>query len=116
MELLRSAERDARRMEKEKTVYGDGMAQLVRAGIRATRGDNQQALALAASAEVELQKADMALYAAAARYRRGQLVGGAEGKTLMTESESWLSNQKIRNCRRMIDMLAPGIWPGTIAD
>jgi serine/threonine protein kinase len=109
-ELLRSAERDARRMERERTLYGNGMAGLIRAGIAATRGDMKLAAGLAGSAERALQAVHMGLYAAAARRRRGELLGGDEGRAQMQSADAWLSAQGVKNIRRMIDMLAPGKW------
>jgi eukaryotic-like serine/threonine-protein kinase len=54
---------------------------------------------------------DMALYAAATRRRRGQLIGGTEGRTLIETADTWMARQNIRNRERMTAMLAPGGWP-----
>jgi hypothetical protein len=49
----------------------------------------------------------MALYAAAARRRRGELIGGDEGQVLVEEIEAWMKEQRIKNPSRMTAMLAP---------
>lgn len=109
-ELLRSAERDARRIERERTMYGDGLSRLVGAGVAATRGYIEEAATLADRAEIALLSADMGLYAAAARRRRGELLGGDQGRALIADADAWMSNQKVKNPRRMVEMLAPGKW------
>jgi hypothetical protein len=53
----------------------------------------------------------MHLYAACARRRRGQLLGGDAGRRLVEEADAWMSGQAIRRPDRMADLLAPG-FPG----
>ena len=61
-------------------------------------------------AESGLRSAEMALHLAAARRRRGELVGGDEGRGLVEESNAWMTGQGIRNPDRMSLLLAPGAW------
>ena len=110
--LLRIAERDARMIEKENMPWGNAFARQIRAGIAAARGETAKAIEFAASAEASFEAVDMALYAAATRRRRGQLIGGDEGRKLVEEAETWMAGQKIKNPDRMTDMLAPGKWEG----
>ena len=63
---LASAESDARRIERERTPWGDALARLLRAGIASVAGDRAAALAHTSSAERYLAAADMALHAAVA--------------------------------------------------
>jgi hypothetical protein len=49
----------------------------------------------------------MPLFAAAARYRRGELLGGTEGTTLIDEAASAMANENIREPARMAAALAP---------
>jgi hypothetical protein len=86
------------------------MSRLIRAGVAATRGCIEEAADLADRAEVALLSADMGLYAAAARRRRGELLGGDQGRALLEDADAWMSNQKVKNPRRLVDMLTPGKW------
>jgi hypothetical protein len=107
--LIRTAERDAATLAREKTPWGLGFALLVRAGVVAQRGNAQDAARLLEDAETTLESADMVLYAAAARRRRGELTGGNEGRALITEADAVMSRQEVRNPARMAAMLAPGV-------
>jgi eukaryotic-like serine/threonine-protein kinase len=98
----------ARRIESQRTPWSAPLALLVRAGVAATRGDRNLALRLLVDSEAGLRGAEMALHAAAARHRRGLLVGGDEGRALRADAEAWMAAQSIRNPERMAVMLAPG--------
>jgi hypothetical protein len=106
--LLASAERDARRLKREKTAYAHGWALLVEAGIATAHRDRARAAALLTQAVVIIDEAGMAHYAAAARRRLGDLIGGPEGGALVAQADSWMTGQNIRNPVRMTAMLAPG--------
>jgi hypothetical protein len=108
--FLRRAERDARRIEREGTPWGDALARLVRAGIAASAGNPESAAALADSADQELRSLEMNLHAAAARRRRGELLGGDEGQALVEASDAWMAEQGIKDPGRITAMLAPGGW------
>jgi eukaryotic-like serine/threonine-protein kinase len=111
--LLRAAERDARRIEREKMQWAYPLAQLIRAGIAISRGKIEEAVTRLASAEEGLEAAGMSLYAAAARRRRGELIGGDRGKALVSAAEAWMNSQQVKNPVRMTAMLSPGRWPGS---
>jgi serine/threonine protein kinase len=106
--LLTAAERDARRLEGEKRADARGWARLVRAGIAAAAGTPARAAALLAEAAADLDMAGMGHYAAAARRRLGEVVGGEQGRALVAAADSWMRDQNIRNPARMTAMLAPG--------
>ncbi len=107
---LRVAERDARRIEREKMPWSDPLAQLIRASVAALRGDEPGAVAFLASAETGFEAADEGLYAAAARARRGELLGGPEGEKLRAEADAWMSKEHVANPARLCMLLAPGRW------
>jgi hypothetical protein len=108
--FLRSAALDTRRVERTRAPWASALARLLRSGIAAARGHRDQALRLLESSERDLARLDMALYAVAARRRRGQLLRGDEGAALVTEADAWMAGQDIKNPARMADMLAPGRW------
>jgi serine/threonine protein kinase len=107
-ELLKSAERDAAQLERERMPWSDPLAKLVRAGTAASVGDSAGAQRLLRAARAELDAAGMALYAASARYREGELLGGDAGQELTEQASSWLANATVQNPARMIALLAPG--------
>jgi hypothetical protein len=107
---LELAERDARHIERAGMLWSDPFAQLIRASIAALRGNTHTALALLASAESGFETTDAGLYAAAARSRRGELMGGTEGERLIAEAEAWMKNQRVANPARLRMLLAPGRW------
>jgi hypothetical protein len=53
----------------------------------------------------------MALHAAVASRRLGQLVGGAAGAQRVVDANAWMETQQIVNSSRMSAVLAPGSWP-----
>ena len=106
-QLLAAAETDASRIERENMVWSNGLAELLRAGIAAARGNRSGALTKLTSAAASFDTAEMALYAIAAQYRRGQLLG-ADGYDLLKAAEAWMASQRIENPARMVSMLAPG--------
>jgi eukaryotic-like serine/threonine-protein kinase len=108
--LLKSAEKDARRIERERVHWGEPLAALVRASVAATRLDPEEALRLVGLAEDGFETAGMKLHAAVARRRRGELQGGEAGRECVAGAEAWMAEQNIRSPARMCAMLAPGRW------
>jgi len=108
--LLRSATHDVRQIERTGAPWGLAVARLDRAGIAAARKHESEALRLLESVELDFRMLEMALYAAVARRRRGQLLGGDAGAALVAEADAWMAGQDIKNPARMADMLAPGRW------
>jgi eukaryotic-like serine/threonine-protein kinase len=109
--LLRAAERDANIMEHQKLNWAEPLAALTRAAIASARGDMSLAANLLALAASQLDACNMLLYAAAARRRRGELIGSDEGIALIRAAEHWMAGQRISNPQRMTQMLIPGKWP-----
>lgn len=108
--LLEQAEAEADTIAGEGTHWGQPLSLLIRAGAAVTRGRVEDAVRLLASAEAGFVAADMALHAAVARRRRGELVGGDEGRALADAADAWMGGQSIRNPARITAMLAPGGW------
>jgi serine/threonine protein kinase len=111
--LLREAERDARAIEREGLSWSAPLSKLLRAGIDVVRGERpERAATLLRDAIVELDSADMALYAAAARRCLGGILDGDEGRALVRGADDWMANETIKNPARMVNMLAPGLRSG----
>jgi hypothetical protein len=105
---LAAADRDARRLLREKMPWGEGLAQVIRAGVAAGRGDTPGAVARLTAALSSLEANDMRYPAAGARRRLGTLLGGVEGRALIDQVDTWMTSQGIRNPCRFTAMLAPG--------
>jgi serine/threonine protein kinase len=106
---LRSAERDTRRIARERAPWSRGWIDLLASGLAAARGDCDAAVALARRAASGCDDAGMRLYAAAARRRLGELLRGGEGEQLVADADAWMASQGIRDPRRMTAVLAPGL-------
>jgi hypothetical protein len=106
--LWRAAERDARCIERERMAWARPLAQLVRAGIAAGRGNPGGARDLLRDAEVGFRDAGMGLFAAAACHRHGQLLDGEAGRAQVARANDWMAGQGIKNPSRMTALYAPG--------
>jgi hypothetical protein len=93
---FREAEPAARLIDRERTFWASAMAALARAGIASIRGDPEKTMACLVFAEGALDGADMALYSAITRLRRGELLGGDEGQQLRRSATQWMKSQNIR--------------------
>jgi serine/threonine protein kinase/tetratricopeptide (TPR) repeat protein len=107
--LLRSAEHDARRLEREEMAWSRALSLPIRAGVAAARGDRPRAVTLFAGAVKQLEAVDMNLYAAASRHRHGEILGGDLGRAQVEKAESWMRQQGIQNPARMADVFAPAV-------
>jgi hypothetical protein len=105
---LRSAARDARRLEREGMPWTLAHARLIRAGIAAARGEAAGAATLLAEAIGRFEAVAMPLHAAAARRRLGGLLGGDAGRALIAAADAWMAGQQIRDPARMTALYAPG--------
>lgn len=107
--LLARATSDARRLARLRVGWATPMAELIQAGVaRARRADDARAASLLRSAVAGFERAEMALYAAAARRCLGRVVGGDEGAALVRAADEWMKEETVKNPQRMAAMLAPG--------
>jgi hypothetical protein len=109
---LRQATRDAARLERLGFPAVRALGGFIRAGVCVVRGDASGGLAGLRAAEEGFAAADMGLHAAVARHRRGELVGGDEGRQLVGEANRWMAGEGVRNPGRMAAALAPFTRPG----
>ena len=104
---LATVEEVARRLAAIDTPMSRGFGRLAEAGLASARGDAGAAAAWA-RAEEALSAAACDHLAAAAKRRRGALVGGEEGAKLVAEADAWLAGQGAKDPARLAAMLAPG--------
>jgi serine/threonine protein kinase len=102
--LLRTADAGARRIEREQLTWALPLAQWLRAGTAAVRGDRSAAADLLERAAAGFEVAEMRLFAAAARRRLGELRGAAG---LVTASDAWMTAQGVRVPARLAAALTP---------
>jgi tetratricopeptide (TPR) repeat protein len=105
---LRLVEKLARRMEKVNMSWSKPYATLLRAAVAQQRSDDEKATRLLSEAVQTFERAEMRLYAAAARRRLGEKLGGERGQQLIIEADAWMALQKIKNPEALVRMLAPG--------
>jgi len=106
--MLHVAEVSARKIDKQKTHYGAPLAQLIRAGVAARRGAQEQCIELLERAIAGFQTADMLLHVHSTRFQLGKLIEGDEGARLVAAATSWMQEQSIVRPDRMAAMIAPG--------
>jgi len=107
-QLLRQVAKAAHGLEKEKPPWSRPLPQILRAALAFRQGDKTRAANLLGAAAAALDGADMKLFAAAARRRQGQLLGGENGRTLLTLADTFMTSQKIQNPERMTELFVPG--------
>lgn len=106
--LLKEADRDIRDLADENAAWAHALADSLRAPLALLRGNEPEALKRLELAAAAFDTCGMALYAAAARRRRGVLVGGGEGRALVETADAWMTTQHIKNPARMANLFAPG--------
>jgi hypothetical protein len=109
--LLRSAEWDARGLDRERRPWASAYAQFIRAGVAVRRGDVLKAEGLLTKAATSFDSVDMNLNAAVTRRRLGELLGGDRGRSLIEEADRWMAVQQIQDPARWTAMYAPGFSP-----
>jgi len=105
---LRAAARLARRLRRRGPGYAITMGELLQAGVAARTGDLDAAGERLVEAEKAAASADMTLHGAAARWRRGQLIGGDEGEALVAGARATMEERGVARPERMIEVIAPG--------
>jgi hypothetical protein len=107
-ERLRIAGNCADRIAREDMTWSNPLADFIHGALAKQSGDALRAEALTKKAVEGFEAADMALYAAAARRRLGELRGGDEGRELIAQSEEWMRKQQIKNSVAVTNLMAPG--------
>jgi hypothetical protein len=107
---LRIAERDATRMAKEQTPWGNAFVAVIRAAAGAITGAPTADRQLEASA-AELDRTGFPLRAAICRWYLGERRGGSEGRALRDAAERYFQEQLVLTPERFAPVLVPGFAP-----
>ena len=107
--LVQDAARCARQLEKKVSSFGPALGGLIRAWLAMRNGWTAEGARLLESAAATLEANDMILYAAAARWRLGQIQGGSEGDARMAEASAAMTALGVADCARFADAFAPAV-------
>jgi hypothetical protein len=99
--LLRLAVKDASSIGGEDMLWASPLAEIIEAGVFAQRGERRAARDALGRAAAGFDSLEMGLYAAAARFQRERLTGGAG-------DGAWMVEQGIVDPSKMASMLVPG--------
>jgi hypothetical protein len=103
------AEGDGKRIARERMRWSTPIAELVRAGVAAQRGQEALAVEALRAAITGFDAADMRLAAAVARRRLSGRVGGDEGAALLAASDRYMREQDVLRPDAFADVFAPGL-------
>ena len=106
-ERLRIAEELAEQLARERMGWSNPMAAVIQAGLAKRRGDNAKAAVLTSQAIEGFEAADMTLYAAAARCRLGEIVGGDRGRELLAQTDELMRKRQVKNPEAFANLLVP---------
>ncbi|MDI1446330.1 serine/threonine-protein kinase [Polyangium sp. 6x1] len=107
--LAREAERIASRLECEIRADAAPSAALLRAAVARLRGQEDEALTYLDAAIRGFDEAEMALHAACARRRKGELSGGESGRALVAVADTVMEQRGVRRPDRWAAIFAPGL-------
>ena len=98
----------AQALASESAGWAKGLGALLLAGLRKREGDSAGALGLLEQAQEAAAQGGLALVKAAARWARGKIGGGDEGRALVDSAEQWMAAQGAVAPGKLLEMLAPG--------
>ncbi|MCC7542565.1 MAG: protein kinase [Deltaproteobacteria bacterium] len=107
-DAARVVEKAASVLEKDGFDHTIGCAWVLRAGWSARNGRPAEALRALAEADRRFESSDSALFGAAVRRRRGELLGGDDGRALRDQADAWLRAQGVRRPEALARMMVPG--------
>ena len=105
---LAEAERLAERIAGHDVGYAQTYSALLVAAVAQQRGEVSRVRLTLEHAVRTADAAELGQYAAAARFRLGQHIGGVAGQTLLEEARAWMQRQDIREPEHMLEVWAPG--------
>ncbi len=107
-QLLSEVERAVKHVAKEKLVWGNGLAELLRASLHAATDDNKQRLRALKRAIDAFDDSGMASWAAIARLSHGKAWDSDKGRQMATEATEALRAEGIVDPDKFAAMFAPG--------
>lgn len=107
-EWLAALDTSATALERDGTLVARGLLELLRSAREFATADRLGALASLRRAVALLDDAELAMQAAAARRRLGQMIGGDEGRMLVEVGTAAMQSQSIKDIERMTELLCPG--------
>jgi hypothetical protein len=96
------------KLEREQVSFATAWALLLRAAVFDQAGDLVRATDVLRRAIHHGNAHDLPHVTASARFRLGQILGGAEGGELVASARGWMESQEIKNPERMLEVWAPG--------
>ena len=106
--LLRRAAFDAALLRRERGAYHRGIALLLAAGVAVLRAQPRRAQQRLGRAAAAFDQSEAKLFAAAARYCQGTLLGGEAGSALQTPALAAFREEGVVDPRRYIAWMASG--------
>lgn len=106
--FLRQAEHDVKQLEHEQRPWALACARCLQAAIALQHRQHDKARERLQEAVDRFDACDMLLNAAVARRCLGEMIGGVEGDSLISQADAWISTQGIQDPARWTAMYAPG--------
>ena len=106
--LRAAAETIARKLLRNPSQWFHPAALLALAGVARQRQERARSVRLLEEAVARADAQQVDLFAAAARRRLGEAIGGEAGRELVARADAWMSAQAILNPTRMAACIAPG--------
>jgi serine/threonine protein kinase/tetratricopeptide (TPR) repeat protein len=107
--LRARALRDARQIDRKPLPQAHAFACSIRGIVAAQEGDHTRAARQFDESATVFEAQSFALYAAANRWRQGEMLGGEAGRALIEAAATFMRSEEIRNPPRMVEMLVPGV-------
>jgi len=111
--LMNLAAADARVIGHQRATWGDGFCYLLRAGVAIAESRRQEAIHSLRASQAAFEAGEVTGAAAmAARFRCGELLGGAEGQVMLQAAEGWFTDQGYARPDRFAAVYVPPVAPG----
>ena len=107
--LVKEAHRWGRTIVGYDAPWAEGIGLILSAGAAAQCGHSVEAIELAGRAVDALESNDMPYYAAGARWRRGQALGGTDGDRDVAQAREWFTRQGVKDPERLLEIVAPDL-------